>query len=187
MDRRHLHQPVRRGGWWWHPAGNAWLCNSLYEHYEYTQSRTHLAKIYPLLKGACEFWQARLLTHTLPGTTQEVLIADSDWSPEHGPLDAKGITYAQELVWALFGNFAAASAVLKRDTAYAGTITGLRERLHLPRVSPKTGWLEEWLSPDNLGETTHRHLSGLVGLFPGDRIRPDGSTPRRSSTQPPPS
>ncbi|MEU9338287.1 glycoside hydrolase N-terminal domain-containing protein [Streptomyces sp. NPDC048290] len=170
--------PYGGGGWWWHPAGNAWLCHSLYEHYEYTQSRTYLAKIYPLLKGACEFWESRLLTHTLPGTGKEVLIADSDWSPEHGPLDAKGITYAQELVWALFGQYAEASAVLKKDTAYAGTIAGLRRRLHLPEVSPKTGWLQEWMSPDNLGETTHRHLSGLVGLFPGDRIRPDGSTPK---------
>ncbi|MGW3563925.1 glycosyl hydrolase family 95 catalytic domain-containing protein [Streptomyces sp. NPDC000941] len=171
--------PYGGGGWWWHPAGNAWLCNSLYEHYEYTQSRAYIAKIYPLLKGACEFWEARLLPHALPGTTKEVLIADSDWSPEHGPLDAKGITYAQELVWALFGNFAAASALLKKDTAYADTITGMRKRLYLPQVSPKTGWLEEWMSPDNLGETTHRHLSGLVGLFPGDRIRPDGSTPKK--------
>lgn len=170
--------PYGGGGWWWHPAGNAWLCNSLYEHYEYTQSRAYLAKIYPLLKGACEFWEARLLTTTLPGTTQEVLIADSDWSPEHGPLDAKGITYAQELVWALFGNFAAASALLGKDSAYADTISGMRRRLHLPRVSPTTGRLEEWMSPENLGETTHRHLSGLVGLFPGDRIRPDGSTPK---------
>ncbi|TWD13510.1 alpha-L-fucosidase 2 [Streptomyces sp. T12] len=170
--------PYGGGGWWWHPAGNAWLCNSLYEHYEYTQSPAYLEKIYPLLKGACEFWQARLLPHTLPGTTEEVLIADSDWSPEHGPLDAKGITYAQELVWALFGNFAAASALLKKDTAFADTVTGMRKRLYLPQVSPKTGWLEEWMSPDNLGETTHRHLSGLVGLFPGDRIRPDGSTPK---------
>jgi alpha-L-fucosidase 2 len=33
------------------------------------------------------------------------------------------------------------------------------------------------MSPDNLGETTHRHLSPLINLFPGDRIRPDGSTP----------
>ncbi|GGT03131.1 glycosyl hydrolase family 95 catalytic domain-containing protein [Streptomyces chromofuscus] len=170
--------PHGGNGWWWHPAGNAWLCNSLYEHYEYTQSPEYLAKIYPLLKGACEFWEARLLTTTLPGSAQEVLIADSDWSPEHGPLDAKGITYAQELVWALFGNYCAASARLGKDTGYADTIAGLRKKLYLPRVSPKTGWLEEWMSPENLGETTHRHLSGLVGLFPGDRIRPDGSTPK---------
>ncbi|MEV0224892.1 glycoside hydrolase N-terminal domain-containing protein [Streptomyces sp. NPDC050704] len=164
-------------GWWWHPAGNAWLCNSLWEHYEYTRSRSHLVRIYPLLKGACEFWESRLLTTTLPGTSREVLIADSDWSPEHGPLDAKGITYAQELVWALFANYRAASAELKKDSGYADTIAALQKRLYLPQVSPTTGWLEEWMSPDNLGETTHRHLSPLVGLFPGDRIRPDGSTP----------
>ncbi|GEC06161.1 hypothetical protein SSP24_38160 [Streptomyces spinoverrucosus] len=170
--------PHGGNGWWWHPAGNAWLCNSLYEHYEYTQSREHLARIYPLLKGACEFWEARLLTTTLPGTSKEVLIADSDWSPEHGPQDAKGNTYAQEMVWALFGNFCVAAAELKKDTGYADTIAGLRKKLYLPEVSPKTGWLQEWMSPDNLGDTTHRHLSGLVGLFPGDRIRPDGSTPK---------
>ncbi|MFC8347563.1 glycoside hydrolase N-terminal domain-containing protein [Streptomyces sp. NPDC057280] len=168
--------PYGGGGWWWHPAGNAWLCNSLWEHYEFTGSRTHLERIYPLLKGACEFWEARLLTITLPGSTREVLIADSDWSPEHGPLDAKGITYAQELVWALFGNYCVAAAELQRDSGFAATVAGLRKRLHLPQVSPKTGWLEEWMSPDNLGETTHRHLSPLVGLFPGDRIRP-GSSP----------
>ncbi|WP_316744392.1 glycosyl hydrolase family 95 catalytic domain-containing protein [Streptomyces sp. MK7] len=170
--------PWGGGGWWWHPAGNAWLSNSLYEHYEYTQSRQYLARIYPLLKGACEFWEARLLPTTLPGTSREVLIADSDWSPEHGPLDAKGITYAQEQVWALFGNYADAAAVLLRDADYAQTIAGLRDKLYLPQVSPKSGWLEEWMSPDNLGETTHRHLSPLAGLFPGDRIRPDGSTPK---------
>ncbi|MGY0056681.1 glycosyl hydrolase family 95 catalytic domain-containing protein [Streptomyces sp. LZ34] len=164
-------------GWWWHPAGNAWLCTTLWEHYEFTQSRSHLEKIYPLLKGACEFWEKRLLTTVPEGSSAEVLIADSDWSPEHGPLDAKGITYAQELVWALFGNYCDAAATLRKDAGYADTIASLRRRLYLPRVSPRTGWLEEWMSPDNLGETTHRHLSPLVGLFPGDRIRPDGSAP----------
>ncbi|MEV5145698.1 glycoside hydrolase N-terminal domain-containing protein [Streptomyces sp. NPDC052727] len=169
--------PFGGGGWWWHPAGNAWVCNSLFEHYEYTRSRAHLEKIYPLLKGACEFWEARLLTTTLPDSGREVLIADSDWSPEQGPLDAKGITYAQELVRALFGNYRTAARELGRDAGYARTIGALRDRLYLPVVSPKTGRLEEWMSPDDLGETTHRHLSPLVGLFPGDRIRPDGSTP----------
>jgi alpha-L-fucosidase 2 len=80
-------------------------------------------------------------------------------------------------VWALFGNFCTAATELRCDNSAAARISGLRKRLYLPQVSPKTGWLEEWMSPDNLGETTHRHLSPLVGLFPGDRIRPDGSTP----------
>lgn len=172
--------PYGGGGWWWHPAGNAWLCQNLFEHYEYTQDRAYLSRIYPLLKGAVQFWEARLITTTVTdasGASREVLIADSDWSPEQGPLDAKGITYAQELVWNLFGNYHSATQVLGRDAGYATTIDNLRTRLYLPVVSPKTGWLEEWMSPDNLGETTHRHLSPLIGLFPGDRIRPDGSTP----------
>ncbi|MEU1628025.1 glycoside hydrolase N-terminal domain-containing protein [Streptomyces sp. NPDC020096] len=173
--------PYGGGGWWWHPAGNAWLCQSLFEHYEYTQDRAYLKKIYPLIKGAVEFWETRLVSARVTdasGASREVLIADSDWSPEQGPLDAKGITYAQELVWNLFGDYHTATDVLGKDGGYRKTIDGLRARLYLPVVSPKTGWLEEWMSPDNLGETTHRHLSPLFGLFPGDRIRPDGSTPK---------
>ncbi|MFF4752154.1 glycosyl hydrolase family 95 catalytic domain-containing protein [Streptomyces sp. NPDC002514] len=173
--------PYGGGGWWWHPAGNAWICQSLFEHYEYTQDTAYLERIYPLVKGAVEFWQTRLITTTVTdasGASREVLIADSDWSPEQGPLDAKGITYAQELVWNLFSNYRTATQVLGKDTSHGATVDALRRRLYLPVVSPKTGWLEEWMSPDNLGETTHRHLSPLVGLFPGDRIRPDDSTPK---------
>ncbi len=165
-------------GWWWHPGGNAWLCNSLWEHYDFTQDRDFLVKIYPMLKGACEFWEARLITTTVTapdGTTREVLIDDKDWSPEHGPTDAKGITYAQEIVYDLFKHFRIASDVLGRDRSYARTIGGLQDRLYLPVVSPVTGWLQEWMTPANLGETTHRHLSGLIGFFPGDRINLDDS------------
>jgi alpha-L-fucosidase 2 len=160
-------------GWWWHPAGNAWLCNSLWEHYEYTLDADYLSRIYPLLKGACQFWEARLITTTVDG--REVLIDDADWSPEQGPTNAKGITYAQELVWALFGHYQQAAALLQRDAGYAKAIGGLQDRLYLPQVSPTTGRLEEWMTPDDLGDPTHRHLSPLIGLFPGDRINPDTS------------
>ncbi|KUJ63987.1 hypothetical protein ACZ90_64270 [Streptomyces albus subsp. albus] len=166
-------------GWWWHPAGNAWMCNALYEHYEYNRSTAHLEKIYPLLKGACEFWQSRLITMSVPdpatGGTREVLVDDHDWSPEHGPEDARGITYSQELVWQLFENYQAAAAKLGKDSSYASIIAGLQKKLYLPQVSPTSGWLEEWMSDDNLGETTHRHLSALVGLAPGDRINLEDS------------
>ena len=158
-------------GWWWHPGGNAWLCNSLWDHYAFTHDKAYLARIYPLLRGACEFWEARLITTTVDG--REVLVDDYDWSPEHGPQDARGITYAQEIVWDLFEHYREASTLLGRDRAYADRIGGLQAKLYLPVVSPETGWLEEWMSPGNLGETTHRHLSPLIGFFPGDRITTD--------------
>jgi alpha-L-fucosidase 2 len=163
------------GGWWWHPAGNAWLCNSLWQHYEYLQDKSYLKKIYAALKGACEFWEARLIAMTVDG--REVLVDDHDWSPEQGPQDALGITYAQELVWDLFEHYRAASALLNKDKSYADTIRAMQAKLYLPKVSPTSGWLEEWMSPDNLGETTHRHLSPLIGFFPGDRLNTDTSSP----------
>ncbi|WP_328471886.1 glycoside hydrolase family 95 protein [Streptomyces sp. NBC_00448] len=166
-------------GWWWHPAANAWIANSLFDHYEYTQDARTLARIYPLLKGACEFWQARLVSMTVTdpatGEDREVLVDDKDWSPEQGPQDGIGNTYSQELVWALFGNYRTAAQLLGKDAGFARTIGGLRDRLYLPRISPANGWLEEWMSPDNLGEDQHRHLSPLIGFFPGDRITLDSS------------
>ncbi|WP_406373390.1 glycoside hydrolase family 95 protein [Streptomyces sp. NBC_01550] len=164
-------------GWVWHPSGNAWLCNSLWRHYEYSQDRDYLELIYPVLKGAAEFWQARLITTKVTdpdGTSREVLIDDSSWSPEHGP-DGKGNTYAQELAWELFEEFKVASRTLHRDVELAADLAAMQDKLYMPQVSPKTGWLEEWMSPDNLGETTHRHLSPLIGLYPGDRISADTS------------
>ncbi|MGK3202209.1 glycosyl hydrolase family 95 catalytic domain-containing protein [Amycolatopsis sp. MEPSY49] len=162
-------------GWWWHPGGNAWLCNSLWDHYAFTQDKAYLARIYPLLKGAAEFWEARLVPMTVDG--REVLVDDHDWSPEHGPQDTRGNTYSQEIVWDLFEHYREAVAVLGRDRAYGDRIAGLQRKLYLPKVSPTTGWLEEWMSPDNLGEPTHRHLSPLIGFFPGDRIAADTAPP----------
>ncbi|MEY9910055.1 alpha-L-fucosidase 2 [Catenulispora sp. MAP12-49] len=169
-------------GWWWHPAGNAWLCNELFDHYLYTQDSTYLATVYPLLKGACQFWEARLITTTYTdpaGVSHAVLVDDADWSPEHGPTNAVGITYAQELIWQLFANYQNAARILGQDSSYAGVIASLQSRLYLPQVSTVTGWLEEWMTPNNLdtSDITHRHLSPLIGLFPGDRITADASPP----------
>lgn len=167
-------------GWWWHPAGNAWLMNSLFQHWQYTRDTGYLRRIMPMLRGACEFWEARLVettaTDPTTGAPGKVLFADLDWSPEHGPDQRAGNSYQQEIVHDLFVNYLEAAAVLGVDSAYAATVSGLRARLYLPEVSPTTGWFQEWNTPENLGETTHRHLSPLVGLFPGERLRWDATS-----------
>jgi len=163
-------------GWDWSPPGGAWLCNELFDHYLYTQDTNYLASIYPLLMSACQFWQARLIT-TTDAAGNTVLVDDNDWSPEHGPSNQIGITYAQELIWQLFANYQQAASILGRDSGFAATVAGLQSRLYLPQVSSVTGWLEEWMTPNNLdtGDIQHRHLSPLIGLFPGDRITADQS------------
>ena len=48
-------------GWWWHPAGNAWLCNTLWQHYEYTQDTRVPDEDLPAAQGRLQFWEARLI------------------------------------------------------------------------------------------------------------------------------
>ena len=173
-------------GWQWHPAGSAWLVNTIFEHYEYTQDTELLARIYPLLKGACEFWEARLVSITVTdpdtGQPREVLVDDKDWSPEQGPQDAlRHHLRAGTGVGAVRPTTRHRGATLGKDAGYREVIDGLRDRLYLPQVSPTTGWLEEWMTPDNLGEDQHRHLSPLIGFFPGDRIQPGRPHPPTSS------
>ncbi|CAE6866055.1 hypothetical protein R69746_08100 [Paraburkholderia aspalathi] len=156
-------------GWDWHPCGSAWFCRTLWNHYQYTLDKRYLANIYPVMKSACEFWQARLIRDPATG----LLIDDKDWSPEQGPHQQLGITYAQELVWDLFTNTVAASQLLGKDADFAQTLATLKSNLYLPKVSPTTGQLQEWMSDSVVGETGHRHLSPLIGWFEGERITLD--------------
>lgn len=154
-------------GWDWCPAANAWYCRTLWNHYQYTLDRDYLTSIYPILKSACEFWQARLIVDPASGQ----LVDDRDWSPEHGHAREIGITFAQELVWDLFTNYLMASATLGLDPNFAQTISRLREQLYLPKISPTTGELQEWMEDKtDAGDPQHRHLSPLVGWFEGERI-----------------
>ncbi|WP_425125711.1 glycosyl hydrolase family 95 catalytic domain-containing protein, partial [Burkholderia cepacia] len=103
-----------------------------------------------------------------------LLVDDRDWSPEHGDHQELGITYAQELVWDLFTNYGTASGTLNLDTDFAATIAGLRSRLYLPKISPTTGQLQEWMEDKvDTGDPQHRHLPPLIGWFEGERIAYD--------------
>jgi alpha-L-fucosidase 2 len=156
-------------GWDWSPPASAWYCRTLWNHYQYTLDKAYLARIYPVMKSACEFWQARLIRDPATG----LLIDDKDWSPEQGPHQQLGITYAQELVWDLFTNYLTASQLLGKDAEFAGSIASMKAQLYLPKVSPTTGQLQEWMNDSIVGETGHRHLSPLIGWFEGERITLD--------------
>ena len=156
-------------GWDWSPPASAWYCRTLWNHYQYTLDKAYLARIYPVMKSACEFWQARLIRDPVSG----LLVDDKDWSPEQGPHQQLGITFAQELVWDLFTNYGTASGLLGKDASFAQTIASLKSQLYLPKVSPTTGQLQEWMDDSIVGEVGHRHLSPLIGWFEGERITLD--------------
>jgi len=152
----------------WTPASSAWLCQNLFEQYEFTQDREYLKRLYPILKEVCEFWEDRL--KVLPDGT---LVAPKDYSPEQAaPVRSEeGVSFVQELVWDLFNNYALAAKDLSVDEPYRAKIAGMKDKLLVPKIG-KWGQLQEWMVDCDDPNNHHRHTSHLVGVYPGRQIAP---------------
>ena len=70
--------PVDGAQWGMWPMGGAWLCQHLWQHYEFTGDTDHLQKSYPILKGASEFFIDALVEDD-----DGYLITSPSLSPEH--------------------------------------------------------------------------------------------------------
>jgi alpha-L-fucosidase 2 len=151
-------------GWKWDKTANAWYCQHLWWHYEFSRDREYLRSVaYPILKEICEFWQDHL--KTLPDGR---LVVPNAWSPEHGP-DEDGVSYSQEIVWDLFNNYVEAADTLAVDGDYRDAVATMRDKLVTPKIG-KWGQLQEWMVDRDEPKDEHRHTSHLFAVYPGRQI-----------------
>jgi len=156
------------------PSGGAWLCQHLWWHYQYSGDTNWLAThAYPLMKSAAEFFVDYLVPHRSNTTW---LVTTPSYSPEHDhPVfkvpNVAGPTIDNQLVRDLFNNVIRASQILGVDTEFRSNLVVIRDRLP-PNQIGRLGQLQEWLEDVDSPTDTHRHLSHLVALFPGDEITP---------------
>jgi len=157
------------GGSTWHfqKGDSAWLCQNLWDHYTFTQDREYLEQYaYPVMKEISEFWVDHL--KVLPDGT---LVAPDGRSPEHGPEEADGVSYDQQLCWDLFTSVIEASDVLGVDAAYREQLKAKRAKLLGPKVG-KWGQLQEWMEDLDDPKDTHRHINHMIAVYPGRQIHP---------------
>ncbi|MEZ7127475.1 glycoside hydrolase N-terminal domain-containing protein [Nonomuraea sp. AD125B] len=152
----------------WFPEAAAWLTQHLYDTYRFTGDETYLRETaYPVLKGAAEFWLDFLHTDPRDGT----LVVSPSYSPEHGDFSA-GAAMSQQIVREVLANAVAAARTLGVDAdLQAEAVAALARLDHGLRVG-SWGQLQEWKSDRDARDDTHRHVSHLYALHPGDRIRP---------------
>ncbi|MBQ9476548.1 MAG: glycoside hydrolase N-terminal domain-containing protein [Bacteroidales bacterium] len=153
-------------------GGAAWVSNHLWERYLYSGDKAYLAEVYPLMKGAAEFFVDFLVEDP---NTGYLVVAPSN-SPENRPTgrDAStdaGITMDNQLVTDLFYNVHFAADVLGLDAAFCDTLDRMRAQLPPMQVG-RHGQLQEWLYDWDNPNDHHRHVSHLWGLFPGSQISP---------------
>ncbi|MDR0749126.1 MAG: glycoside hydrolase family 95 protein [Tannerellaceae bacterium] len=158
-------------GMW--PSGGAWVSRHLWEHYMYSGDKAYLAEVYPVMKGAAQFF----LDFLIEEPENHWLVVSPSCSPENpfnketGTTNAAGVTMDNQLLFELFTNLITATEVLETDAAFADTLRQTRRRLppmQIGQYSQLQEWMYDWDDP----EDKHRHVSHLYGVYPAGLISP---------------
>ena len=149
------------------PTGGAWLCYHLWEHYLFTGDKKFLARAYPDMKSAAQFFADFLVKDPKTGW----LVTSPSYSPEQGEL-CYGPTMDNQLIRALMNDTIAAANILETDKTFSATLSKICGQLP-PNQIGKAGQLQEWLEDIDKPDNNHRHMSPLWALYPGADITPD--------------
>jgi alpha-L-fucosidase 2 len=168
--------PIDGPGWGMWPMGGAWLSLHLWDRYQFSRDPKTLARIYPVLKGAAQFFLDTLVEEP----KHHWLVTNPSLSPENqhpfGAAVCAGPAMDEEILRDLFGACASASETLKVDADFRAQVQAARARL-APLQIGKAGQLQEWLEDWDVEarEQQHRHISHLYALFPSNQITPRGT------------
>ncbi|TDD97798.1 glycoside hydrolase family 95 protein [Flavobacterium cellulosilyticum] len=159
-------------GMW--PTGGAWVSQDLWERYLYTGDKKYLSEIYPIMKGAAEFFLDFMITDPNSG----YLVVVPSCSPEntHAGEDGKstiasGTTMDNQLVFDLFTHVIEASLLVSPDKDFTNKLSVALAKMSPMRIG-KHSQLQEWQNDWDDPEDHHRHVSHLYGLFPSNQISP---------------
>jgi alpha-L-fucosidase 2 len=160
--------PIDGPLWGIWPTGGAWLCNTLWDYYDYFRDEAWLRRLYPLLKGACEFF-----VDTLVEDPQgRGLVTSPSISPENqhhkGVAICAGPAMDRQILRDLFRHTLAAQALLGDDDAsLRDALQATLKRLPADRIGAQ-GQFQEWLEDWDAGapEQRHRHVSHLYAVYP---------------------
>jgi alpha-L-fucosidase 2 len=168
--------PIDGPNWGMWPSGGAWLCLHLWDRFEYGGDQACLKQVYPVLKGASEFFLDTLQEEPV----RKWLVTNPSISPENGhPRGAAvcaGPTMDMQILRDLSAHTIQAAETLGVDADFRRQLAATRARL-APNQVGSAGQLQEWLEDWDMkaGDLHHRHVSHLYGLYPGRDITRRGT------------
>ncbi len=173
--------PGESASWGASNAGSGWLCNNLWEHFEFSQDLKYLKSIYPILKGSAEFYKSAQIRDPKTGwlvTSPSVSPENTFYLPNGKTASiSMGPTIDNQIVRELFGNVIKASKLLNVDAAFSQELQEKLKSVPPAGIISKDGRIQEWLEDYKETDPQHRHISHLYGLYPASQITPS-STPK---------
>ncbi|MCC6289782.1 MAG: glycoside hydrolase family 95 protein [Chitinophagaceae bacterium] len=165
--------PGEHPSWGLHVGASAWMSQHLWEHYAFTMDKAYLQKVFPLLESAALFYTEWLVKDPKTGK----LISGPAASPENNFIApdgstasiSMGPTHDHEVIHDLFTNTLKAAKALNIKNDTIAKIDYALQNLQPPGIG-SDGRLMEWAEEFKEVEPTHRHVSHLFALYPGNQI-----------------
>jgi alpha-L-fucosidase 2 len=169
----HFTSPGEHPSWGAFMGASGWLCAHLWEHFTFTLDTAFLLEVYPMMKGAAEFYADVLISD--PGTGW--LVTAPSNSPENSFIMQDGTvasvcmgpTMDIQIIRELFLQVIRTTHILGIDRDFRDSLLLKLEKLPPTRVG-KHGQIMEWLEDYDEYEVHHRHISPLYGLHPAGQI-----------------
>lgn len=158
--------------------GAAWLCTHIWRHYLYTEDKTFLEKMYPILEDAVLFFHDFLIEVDGKYMTCPSVSPENTYILPDGTMGCVGVgsTMDNEILRDLMEEYLKASAVLGRENEQVTKTEQLLKKIPGLRIG-KHGQIMEWREDYDEREAGHRHISQLYALHPSHQITLD-KTPR---------
>jgi len=172
---------AKRAYWGGSFFGGQWMTFHILEHYRFNRDKQFLEENWDLLTASTEFVESWLI----PAPEEDKLMARPSCSPENSftytdksgkkvraALSA-GNTFDQFMILQVFNDYLEAAEVLgKSGDPFVQKIKATVPKVYGPRVGAD-GRLMEWRLPFGEREPGHRHISHVIGAYPGNQINLD--------------
>ena len=152
-------------------TSSAWLCDHLFEHYEYTMDRDYLTNFaYPIMKKAAEFYLS-----VLTEVNGKWLLLPSTSPEKHYYLDGQRLAVSaytamsQQMVESLFRNVSKSAEILEINDAFVEEIREKLPGVAIYEIGSK-GELLEFDKEYEEWDVHHRHISHLYALYPASLV-----------------
>ncbi|KDQ10793.1 glycoside hydrolase family 95 protein [Botryobasidium botryosum FD-172 SS1] len=155
--------------WANYPESAVWMMIHVWDHFDHTNDVAWWkAQGWPLLKGVASFQLDKLIPD-LYFNDSTLVVAPCN-SPEQSYITF-GCAHAQQMIWQMFNavekGFKASGDT---DIAFLNEVRSKRARMDKGLRIGRWGQLQEWKVDLDSPTDTHRHLSHLIGLYPGYAI-----------------
>ena len=161
--------------------GGQWMTLHILEHYRFNGDRAFLEENWDILTASARFTESWLIPDPATGE----LVSRPSASPENQfsyiredgttvlAAFSAGNTFDQFMILQVFSDYLEAAKVLgKLDDPFVQTIAKTLPKVQRPRIGVD-GRLQEWRLPFDEPQPDHRHISHVIGSYPGNQINLD--------------